>query len=275
LSVAVAIFAHNEARRIDACLSSLPLVNGSSDGTADIGRAWAARYPGLTVHDWQEGGKSRTWNRLVHDTLENVPDALVCMDGDAEIAPGSIDALVGALAANPAANAVAGLPLNGRSHRAYQEQLRNEGGLFGDLYALRGTFVERMRTSAIRLPDDLIGDDGLIAALAMTDLGRDADWNRARIAVAENAGFRCEQTDMLSPVTWAIQYRRMINYAERHFQNQIISDVMQRDGATGLPEMLSPLYVEWLPHFTPRSGIANAWFDRVALARMATKAAAG
>lgn len=282
MTCAVAIFAHNEARRIGKCLASLPLdrpgtqfhllVNGSTDGTATVAAQWAARHANVTAHDWAEGGKSRSWNRFVFDVLSTVPDVLVFMDGDAEIAAGSIDALVAALNAAHRINAAAGLPLNGRRHRAYQRQLRADGGLFGDLYALDGGFVQRLRDQNIRLPDDLIGDDGLVAALAMTNLGKDADWQRDCMTVAEGAGFYCEPTDMLSPITWHVQYRRMINYAERHFQNRIVSDIMGKTGAIGLPVALAPHYAAWLPVFRPRPGLINQWFDRLALKRMKQKA---
>src|SRR3546814_17504917 len=81
------------------------------------------------------------------------------MDGDAEILPGSIDALVSDLAAQPGANAAAGMPANGRSAAAYRRSLREERGLFGDLYALSGRFVAAIRMKGLRLPEDLIGDD--------------------------------------------------------------------------------------------------------------------
>ena len=280
---AVAIFAHNEARHIGACLASLPLerrdiavhllVNGSTDATAAIGRAVAARHPGLTVHEFAEGGKAHTWNRFVHEVLADpLPGAVIFMDGDARIAPGSFDALVQALRDQPRANAVAGLPLNGRSHGRYQAMLRADGGLFGDLYALRGRFLQRIREDGLRLPMDLIGDDGLIAAWAATDLGTDADWDRARLGHADAAGFLCEPVSALSPRSWRLQYRRMIAYAVRHFQNRIVSHIMRAQGPAGLPERLATLYPDWLPRLAPRPGPVNGCFDRLALRRMARAA---
>ncbi|MBB5987206.1 glycosyltransferase family A protein [Sphingobium lignivorans] len=277
---AVAIFAHDEQRRIAACLASLPLdrpgtvfhllVNGSTDRTAAIARAIAARHPALIVHEWPQGGKARSWNRFVHELLPaDMPEAVIFMDGDAEIAPGSFDALIAVLRDRPHANAVAGLPFNGRRHRVYQALLREEGGLFGDLYALRGDFLRRLRARGLRLPVDLVGDDGLVAAWAATDLGPDADWDRARLAHADAAGFLCEPVRLLSPRGWRLQYRRMVSYAVRHFQNRMVSRIMGTQGPTGLPERLSSLYAGELPAMRPRPGLANALFDRLALRRMA------
>lgn len=277
MSVAVAIFAHQEERRIGGCLASLPLdradtvfhvlVNGTTDATVARAQAAAGGRGNVIVHDIRAGGKSRTWNHFVHDLLAETPDVIVFMDGDAEIAAGSIDALVAHLAAHPRANAAAGMPVNGRMMQVYRRALRNEGGLFGDLYALSGGFVDRIRARRLRLPDDLIGDDGLVASWAHTDLQRDEAWLRDHVVACEGAGFACEPVGLMRPSTWRMHYKRMINYSVRFFQNRIVSDIMTREGPDGLPPRLASLYADWLPRFRPRPGITG-WFDRKALARM-------
>lgn len=277
MRIAVGIFAHQEERRIGACLASLPLdradtifhilVNGSTDCTADRARAAAQGRANVIVHDLAPGGKSRTWNHFVHDLLAGDEGAVILMDGDAEIAGGSIDALVAALAEQPSVNAAAGMPLNGRMAQGYRRQLREDGGLFGDLYALSGSFVNRIRTRGLRLPEDLIGDDGLVAAWAHTGLQSDDAWDRRRVIACEGAGFFCEPVRAWKPATWRMQYRRMINYSVRFFQNRIISDIMQREGPDGLPRRLADLYPAWISRFSPRAG-PTGWFDRRALQRM-------
>ncbi|MET0371207.1 MAG: glycosyltransferase [Sphingobium sp.] len=281
MSVAVGIFAHQEERRIGLCLASLPLdrpdtifhvlVNGTTDATVARARAGAGGRSNVIVHDIAHGGKSRTWNHFVHDLLPGGEDVVIFMDGDAQIAPGSIDALVADLAANPGANAAAGMPVNGRQAQLYRRNLRIEGGLFGDLYALPGHFLGAIRARGLRLPDDLIGDDGLVAAWAHTDLRRDDAWAIERVLACEGAGFACEPVGLLRPRTWRMHYRRMINYSVRFFQNRIVSDIMNRQGPEGLPPRLSLLYAAWLPRWRPRPYPAG-WFDRKALARMRTAA---
>ena len=281
MGIAVGIFAHQEERRIGACLASLPLdradmlyhvlVNGSTDTTAAKAREIAAGRPNVRVHDIAQGGKSRTWNHLIHDLLDGSQDAVVLLDGDAEIAPGSIDALAQAVASD-GVNAAAGMPLNGRMAAHYRHLLSTDGGLFGDLYALSGQFVNRIRARGLRLPNDLIGDDGLVAAWAHTDLQTDAAWHHNRIVACEQAGFLCEPVRLTSPASWRMQYRRMTNYSLRFFQNRIVSDIMSGQGPDGLPLELRSLYATWLPRLAPRSG-PTGWFDRKALERMRQAAA--
>ncbi len=273
----VVVLAHNEERRIAACLSSLAeegpaaihvVVNGSADRTAQIAREMRL----AKVHVYEEAGKARSWNRFILDSPDPVPPVLVFVDGDAQILPGSIAALAHCLEQDAGANAAAGMPLNGRHVEAYRASMRAEHGLFGDLYALRGSFVERMRASGIRLPDDLIGDDSLVGALAKTDLGHEDNWQDMRIAVCEDAGFLCQPT-ALSLAGLQGQSRRMINYSLRHFQNKIVSDIMRGPGPAALPQRMADLYPRYLEGFTPRRHPRWAWFDRQALARMRCSAA--
>lgn len=272
--IVIGVLAHNEERRIAACLGSLPcgdkdiavhvIVNGAHDRTAQIARGFA----GVTVHDWEQGGKSRSWNRFVHDELDAGAGMAVFVDGDAEILPGSIAALAQTLADHPQANAASGMPANGRKRDHYRAMLVRDHGLFGDLYALRGSFVDRLRDRGIRLPDDCIGDDGLIGALAKTDLGNESRWDESRVMPCPEAGFLCEEVALTSPRSWLMQYRRMCSYSARHFQNRIISAIMRDDGAAGLPRALAALYPQWLDRLTPRRDLRWWWFDRLALARM-------
>ena len=280
--VVIIVLAHNEERRIAACLASLPLsdpgvavhvvVNGSHDRTAVIARAIGGTS--LTVHVWPEGGKSRSWNRFVLDTPVSASQAYVFVDGDAELVPGSIAALIHTLAANPAANAAAGLPGNGRRAARYREELVASHGIFGDLYALSAGFVGRLRASGIRLPDDLVGDDGLIGALAKTNLGGLDDWREERVLPCAEAGFLCEPARLTSLQSLTNQYRRMINYSMRQFQNRIITKVLHESGPRGLPHRFAVLYPRWTASLTPRRHVVWWWFDRQALARMHSAAVA-
>lgn len=272
----IVIMAHNEERRIAACLASLPLgeagieahviANGSTDRTAEIARG----FGGLDVREYEVGGKARSWNRFVLDQAEPA-QAFVFVDGDAQVTTGSIDALLETLAANPHANAAAGMPRNGRGAAQYREYIAQENGLFGDLYALRGSFVDRFRASGIRLPEDLIGDDSLVGALAKTDLENEDHWVEERVQPCRDAGFLCEPT-RLSLGSLAGQYRRLVNYSVRHYQNRIISEIMRGPGPAALPRQLASRYAGWLPRFAKRRHPLWWWIDREALRRMAAKA---
>ena len=270
----IIVLAHNEERRIAACLASLPsedasvgvtvVVNGSSDRTADIVRDHGTR--GVRLVEYQQGGKARSWNRFVLDEAPEA-DVYVCVDGDAVLAPGSVGALGQCLERNPEANAAAALPLNGRSKAFYQRSMQVSQGLFGDCYALSGAFVRSLRESGVRLPDDLIGDDGLVNALANTDIGADRDFRRGAVIQCLGAGFYCEPNP-ITPEGLRRQAKRMDNYALRYFQNRILSDIMRNEGARMIPTRLASVYSLYLDRLRPRLNPLWFEFDRRALARI-------
>src|SRR3546814_15518654 len=141
------------------------------------------------------------------------------------------------------------MSLRGRNHLAYQDELRKARGLFGGQYAVEGDFLRRMHERNIRLPEDLIGDDGLIAALAATDLRGDAYWDRERVEPCEAAGFYCEPADFLNPFKMRTQYARISNYSSRRFKNQIISPAITTQGQHGLPARTAPSFSAPSPSF--------------------------
>ncbi|MCH2486907.1 MAG: family 2 glycosyl transferase, partial [Erythrobacter sp.] len=155
----------------------------------------------------------------------------------------------------------------GRSKAFYQRSMRVSQGLFGDCYALSGEFVRALRQSGVRLPDDLIGDDGLINALANTDIGSDRDFREGAVVQCEGAGFYCEPNP-ITPEGLRRQAKRMDNYALRHFQNRILSDIMQHEGAAMIPTRLASLYDLYRDRFRPRINPLWFAFDRRALARI-------
>ncbi len=272
----VAIFAHNEERRIAGCIKSLPiasdafefhvLVNGTTDRTADIARQMTNGVDHFHVHDLPVAGKARTWNYFVDAIFDESADACLFVDGDAEIMPGSLEAMVDALAAARNANGVNAIPITGRKQRAYHASIIADHGLFGALYGLSGDFLRRLKASKVRLPDDLIGDDGLIGALAKTDLGPESDWDDTRIINCADAHFRVEEIDWRVPATLRLHYRRMINYSTRRYQNLVISSVMRGAGPGALPATMRETYAAHWDAFRIRP--SHAPFDWIAKQRM-------
>lgn len=278
MTLHVVVFARNEERRIAAALASLPverpdsvfhiLVNGSHDRTAAVAREQSRGRDAVQVHDLAFGGKARSWNHYVDNILDEGVAAAVFMDGDVAVAPGAIDAMLATLEDNPQANAVAAAPSSGRRSAHYRAAIENEHGLFGGLYLLRGSFLHRLKRSSIRLPEDLIGDDGLIGALVKTDLHDESAWCDERVAFAHAAGFACERVALTRPATLAMQYHRMVSYSLRHFQNLVITAIMRGPGPVALPKRLADLYPDHLDSFRPRRRPAILLFDVIARRRI-------
>ena len=272
----VAIFAHNEERRIARCINSLPLhshdfefhllVNGTRDRTVAIARELTSTLPDFHIHNLPLGGKARTWNHFVGAIFDDASAACLFVDGDAELERGALEEMVATLADNNDANAVNAMPVTGRNRAKYHATMIDQHGMFGALYGLSGAFVARLKASTIRLPVDLIGDDSLIAALAKTDLEPESAWNNQRIANCEAARFKFEEADWRIPATWHLQYRRMINYSVRRYQNLVISQIMRGPGPSALPATMRETYAAHWHRFDIRPKFAL--FDWLALRRM-------
>ena len=67
------------------------------------------------------------------------------------------------------------MPATGRDRDAWRQRMVENGTLAGNLYALRGRFVETVREREIRMPVGLIGEDFFVSWLVATDAGNLAD----------------------------------------------------------------------------------------------------
>lgn len=141
-----------------------------------------------------------------------------------------------------------------------------EGGeLAGNLYALRGDFVSRVRRGKVRLPVGFIGEDSLVGALANWDLDPNGRWDARRVAPAPGAGFRFRSLSWLRPDHWRLYWRRRIRYSLRRYQIRMLRPVLKREGIEGMPSHVSDLYRQPADSPPLRWSAANIVFDWLAL----------
>lgn len=202
--VDIGVFAHNEEAGIAAMLATLArqsvltdpdfdvrinvLSNGSRDGTAEVAAAALAATPGQghRVHDLAEGGKSRTWNRFVHDLSRPAAQVLICADADIDLPdPKALARLAGGLMARPGLHVLNSRPVKDIADGArgpLDRLIAMAGGtlddwktaICGQLYAIRAA-----RARALHLPVGLPVEDGFLRAMVLTDaLTRDEDLSR-------------------------------------------------------------------------------------------------
>jgi glycosyltransferase involved in cell wall biosynthesis len=142
----------------------------------------------------EQAGKSRAWNRLVHEIAQPDSDVFVMVDADIEFGhPDTLGNSVLRLLQETHAWAVVDLPLKDfhrKAHPTWLEKLslrvsdvRMTGhpGISGQFYAIRGP---RMRS--IWMPNDLSVEDGFLHAMIITD-GFRQDPDYSRVVRAENA----------------------------------------------------------------------------------------
>ena len=253
----VMVLAHNEERHIAACLDSIfaadaaaPLAvyvmaNGCSDRTEDIVREYATREPRVHLVSIALGDKCNAWNVFVHETVATQcagAPIYFFMDGDARAVAGSFSAMERALRAEPAANAVGAPPAAGRSMAHDRDELLRDRGLVANLYALRGTFVERCRAVGVRIPLKLEGDDGLIGALVRWDLDPRQAMDARRIAPCADAGFLFESFSPRRAGDWRAYWKRMVRYGRRRYEFALLGPRLRAGGIEAMPRDIREIY---------------------------------
>lgn len=254
----VMVLAHNEERCIEACLNSIlraesrsafeiyVMANGCTDRTESIVEKYAMASPDVHLVSIALGDKCNAWNVFIHETVSAcVPDRDVYffMDGDARAVPGSFTAMARALEANPYAHAASAVPASGRNVERDRRELIAERGLVANLYALRGSFVSRLRQLSVRIPLKLEGDDGLIGALIKWDLDpkRNAR-DDMRIVACPDAAFEFEAMSLARLSDWRAYWKRAVRYGRRRYEFQLLGPELKAKGLSGLPGDISELY---------------------------------
>ena len=240
-AIPVAVFAHNEARTILACLESLQtaaeqapacyvLANACTDRTEEIVREYRDTHPNVHLVSIALGDKANAWNVFVHETAPPGHDGYFFIDGDVRATRGALDAMHDTLAQHPHANGAAALPQSGRDVAAFQRDMLKNNGVAGNLYGLRGSFVARIQAQQIRMPVGTIGEDALIGAMLKWDLSGDTRWDNGRVAVAKDAGFEFDSMSPWRIREWRKYFRRRVRYSLRGYQNKMLGRAIQQVG---------------------------------------------
>lgn len=277
----VAVFAHNEARNIVACLDSLQdaaklppecfvLANACTDRTEALVREYGASHPNVHLVSIALGDKANAWNVFVHEIAPPGAAQYFFIDGDVRAVPGALDAMAQALALHPQANGASALPKSGRGIAAFQRDMLENHGVAGNLYGLRGTFVERIRTQGIRMPIGTIGEDALMGAMLKWDLRGDTRWDNSKVVVAPEAGFEFDSVSPWLPREWKKYFRRRVRYSIRGYQNKILGRAVQPDGFAALPKYVADLYPRYPEILKLEWRGLDTLFDWLAIQRIKT-----
>jgi glycosyltransferase involved in cell wall biosynthesis len=274
------MFAYNEELQVSRALDALDacgdearlrvhvLINGCTDRTEAVVRAWQPKRIELVPVVLPRGDKANAWNHYVHEVAPADAAIHVFTDGDMLVSKGSIAAFVAAFAAEPHANGCAGLPVSGRSRDGFRAKLKNGREMAGNLYALRGRCVEAFRSQGVRLPFGMFGEDGLVTALVKYDLDMRGARDDARVTAAEDAGFGYVPLSLWRPGDWRTYRNRKMRYAVRRQQALMLYDLLRAGGPGAMPPHVVDLYRERGAGMKLAWRGLDTWFDWVAIRRI-------
>jgi len=287
---AVMVLAYNEEEEIEAALDSIfasepaqrlevyVMANGCTDRTEDIVRAYAKKRPEVHLVSIRLGDKCNAWNVFIHETAAQVcpgREVYFFTCGDVRIVPGSLAALHRALRQEPYANGAAAPPGSGRNVQRDREAQMREHALVAGLYALRGTFVERMQQLGVRIPLNFEGDDALIGTLLQWDLApADRPMDLRRIAPVADSAWVFESLTLTRLDHWQFYWKRAIRYARRYYEFKLLGPELKAKGLAGMPRDIRDLYpraedlpLRWQGIYTLTNWVALRWMRRIGRSR--------
>lgn len=263
---AVAVFAARESvGTLAECLSAVlascsgkassidVLVNGNHALAEEFMKFTSAMEPteeGPTIRVWfiPFGDKAHAWNEYVYKIWQP-SDVAYFIDGYANIRRDALELIDAGLRQAPFSLAASGVPTIGRSASALRTAMLTEGGIHGNLYALKGETMSMVKETGFRLPLGLYRTDPVLGAAINYGFDPVANtWNTNRILVHPGATWYVHPGVWWRPKDLLAQFRRILRQAQGHLENRAVHEHMtiDRRAPRFLPSDVSELVSRWI-----------------------------
>lgn len=164
------------------------LVNGNrllAEAVGPILAAMSAVAPSCTIRLWfiPMGDKGHTWNQFLH-LIDPQAKLAFFIDGYVAVRPDSFRLIEDGLNDDSTAIAATGLPSAGRSAAALRKTMMQNGGLHGNLFAVRRSALSTLVGRGFRMPLGIYRNDSLLATVFNYNLSpaeHEVDTKRVRI----------------------------------------------------------------------------------------------
>jgi hypothetical protein len=228
------------------------LVNGNralAEQTAQLPDFAGEGHENVVVRVWfiSTGDKAHTWNEYVHRIWQG--GMAYFIDGYAEVREDALSFIEAGLNDVPNALGATGVPTSGRSAAALRQLMLKEGGIHGNLYAIRGTVMSTLRERGFRLPLGLYRTDSLIGAVLVYQLDPSQNtWDTKRMFVHPQATWHVQQTGMWKPKDIWGQCKRKLRQAQGILENRAVRQhlAVEKRLPETLPHTISELVGKWI-----------------------------
>lgn len=232
------------------------LVNGNPVLSEQIDLWIKSTTLGNNVRVWQilAADKGNAWNQHIHKIWPGTLDT-VYIDGYVQISSSAICALTHTLANHPEALGTSGLPTVGYSARATRKTAIEEGGLHGNLCAIKAEALDQMRKRQIRIPLGMYRVDSIVGAFLSFGLNNLQNaWNpELFIPLTPDATWTCDQKKWYRAKDWLDWKNRRARQAKGDFENLAVKYQLAvlKTKLEDLPNDVNALIIEW------QSGLAH------------------
>ena len=227
------------------------LVNGNSP----LSEALAGSVAGegiknsISIWDIPFGDKSNAWNQYLHK-IHKEEDVAVFIDGYVRVYENSLDELSDSLVQAPdSVYAASGVPTVGPSAESNRGQMLREGGIHGNLCALRFSAIDQFRRRGIRLPFQMYRTDPTLAAfMCFNFYPAKYQWNTRHILVNPNATWDRDEPRITSVRDIRDQVARFLRQGRGHIENKAVHDLLaiKKIELENFPPYANKMCVEWI-----------------------------
>lgn len=236
------------------------LVNGNKALAQQATEALTSRAtlpPGQDVRIWfiRFGDKAHAWNEYVH-RIWQPSDITFFVDGYSEVRPDALSRVESGLRANSEPLGASAVPTSGRSATALRTSMIKNGGIHGNLHAIRGHVVAEMRAGGIRLPIGLYRTDSLIGAILNYRLDPASHkWDPRRILIQADATWDVRGSSWWHPKNLNGHVKRRLRQAQGALENLAVREhlAVARKPPASLPRTINELVNGWIAADTRRA----------------------
>lgn len=194
------------------------------------------------------GDKAHTWNEYIYKIWEPCVFSYF-IDGYTLVRSDAFTLLAEGLERHPFALGATGVPTVGRTATALRNHMLKDGGIHGNLFAIRGSAVASIRECQFRLPLGLYRTDGLIGAALMFRLDPFRNnWDTTCVFVHNGASW-----DVKNPPRWTInnfiiQWKRRLRQAQGEVENRAVREhlAINRLALAMIPSTVNELVKDWV-----------------------------
>jgi hypothetical protein len=227
------------------------MINGNealASSFSDLAVAIPTNNCSLRIWSVAAPDKAHTWNEYVH-RIWDADGVTFFIDGYARVKPDALDAIDRRLAESPDAMAASGVPTCGRSARRLREQMLREGGIHGNLYALKADSMRALRTAEFRLPLGLYRTDPMLgAALAFRLDPGNNQWKPDRVVVVAGATWDVDGISDLTYKNIVGLFKRRLRQAQGELESRAVREHMaiKQMAPRLLPSTTKDMVNNWL-----------------------------
>jgi hypothetical protein len=196
--------------------------------------------------------KSHAWNQYLYDIWPGA-DIAFFVDGYVQVMKDAFAQISDGLAGASNALAGSGVPTMGRSAR----RLQTKPGIHGNLYAIKGDVLRKVRKNGFRLPLGLYRTDSLVGAIICFGLDPTKNqWDSNRLLIQPRATWRFDPLRWWSITDLRSHWKRVVRQAQGTLENSAVRQHLEvwRKAPEHLPRTATELVFDWMTT-SPRAAI--------------------